>query len=91
MKMHASIKVEGAVQGVFFRDSVEKQASEMHLTGYVRNADDGSVYIEAEGEPDVLEQFLTWCKRGTDKAHVSNVSHEFSNDIKGFEKFLIEW
>ena len=65
MKLHIKIEVEGKVQGVWYRASTKEKADELGVFGYVENQDNGSVYIEAEGEIDHLEQFIAWCKEGT--------------------------
>ena len=51
-----SIRLSGIVQGVGCRAFVHGLASDLRLTGFVRNEDDG-VLIEVEGPHDVLEQF----------------------------------
>jgi acylphosphatase len=84
-----SIRVSGEVQGVFFRASAKKQADGLNLTGKVRNERDGSVYIEAEGEEDQLEEFLHWCKRGPQHAKVDAIDVS-EIDYKDFEGFVIE-
>lgn len=55
-RMHALFK--GKVQGVGFRFSAVECALHKDLTGWVKNLDDGSVEIVAEGEHDRLEKFL---------------------------------
>lgn len=45
----------GRVQGVNFRDFTRRQAEEHHLVGCVRNLEDGTVQVIAEGQrPDIL-------------------------------------
>lgn len=68
-----SIRITGKVQGVFFRVSTKEKADELGINGFVRNEPDGSVYIEAEGESDVMQEFLSWCKRGPKNAEVISV------------------
>jgi len=46
---HLNITVKGVVQGVFFRASTKDQADQLGICGLVRNEQDGSVYVEAEG------------------------------------------
>ncbi len=48
--------VRGAVQGVGFRPFVYRLATEMGLHGWVVNSAQG-VFIEIEGEPDLLRDF----------------------------------
>ncbi len=53
----ARIVVHGAVQGVGFRPFVYRLAKELQLDGWVSNSAEG-VFIEVEGVPDFLNQFL---------------------------------
>jgi acylphosphatase len=84
--MHYSIRVSGQVQGVFFRKSTEEKAKELGVKGFVRNEPDGTVYIEAEGEPEALEQLKAWCLEGPPKAEVSDVQAQPGTE-KGYKKF----
>jgi acylphosphatase len=61
------------VQGVGFRWSAVREARQLGLRGWVRNADDGSVEVEAEGTPSALEDFLAWLRRGPPGAFVDDV------------------
>lgn len=67
-----SIRVKGKVQGVFFRASTKEQAERFSLKGFVRNENDGSVYIEAVGEETALNEFVDWCRRGPAHARVDD-------------------
>lgn len=48
----------GHVQGVGFRFTTQRIASDYEVTGYVRNLPDGRVELVAEGEPDQVDAFL---------------------------------
>ena len=85
---HYNIKISGKVQGVFFRDSTKKKAQELGLSGFVRNEPDGSVYIEAEGDAALLEEFVAWCKHGPQLARVENIDIQ-EGDYVGFDAFVI--
>lgn len=77
MRRHLIILVSGRVQGVFFRAAAKEEAGRLGIAGYARNEPDGSVRIEAEGEPDALDRFVAWCGRGPDFADVKAVAvHE---------------
>jgi len=65
--------VQGRVQGVFYRASAHKKAEALGLTGWVKNCDDGSVEIHAEGNKAKLEELIAWCRKGPALAKVSNV------------------
>lgn len=90
MKRHLNIRVSGRVQGVFFRHSAKQKAEELNITGFARNEDDGSVYIEAEGEEENLKEFLNWCYQGPPLALVEKADFEFHSEIKDFKNFVIK-
>jgi acylphosphatase len=48
----------GRVQGVGFRFTCEHIAQGHAVMGFVKNLDDGSVQLVAEGEPAALDRFL---------------------------------
>ncbi len=54
MKRRLHIYYKGSVQGVGFRFTVERIATELKLTGWVRNMPDGGVELIAEGDKDSL-------------------------------------
>jgi acylphosphatase len=68
-----SIKIIGLVQGVGYRASTLKRATQLNLKGFVRNEADGSVYIEAEGLAIGIQELITWCHQGPKFAKVSEV------------------
>ncbi|MFM9074987.1 MAG: acylphosphatase, partial [Bacteroidota bacterium] len=70
---HISIRVFGRVQGVFYRASTFDVARNLNVNGFVRNEQDGSVFIEAEGDPEALEQLKEWCRHGPPGARVDQV------------------
>lgn len=59
------ILVSGRVQGVGFRYHIMNLALEYHLTGWVRNLNNGSVEMEVQGEADAVEQFIQNMDRKT--------------------------
>ena len=81
------IKVYGKVQGVWFRKSTQQKALALGLRGFCKNLEDGSVYIEAEGDLEKLFNFVNWCKKGPELANVENLkmSEETPTGAMGFE------
>ncbi len=69
-----AITVSGKVQGVFFRKFTKEKAVESGLNGFVRNQNDGSVYIEVTGDETVLEDFIQWCHTGSPQSVVKEVT-----------------
>jgi acylphosphatase len=86
MKCHAII-ISGKVQGVGFRYHCQRKALELGISGFVRNESDRSVYVEAEGDNDAMDQFIAWCHQGPEWAHVSSVQvHPLGyHAYKGFD------
>lgn len=73
MKHHYNIQVTGKVQGVWYRKSAKREADKWGIKGFVMNMDDGSVYLEAEGDEKALDLFVKWCRQGPEKARVRDV------------------
>jgi acylphosphatase len=70
------IHVKGYVQGVGFRWNAAMEARSLGITGFVKNLDDGSVYIEAEGRKQQLDIFVEWCRSGPGRSRVKSVETE---------------
>ena len=79
------IVVTGHVQGVFFRATARLQAETLGLTGWVRNNDNGSVEIFAEGPIDALNALQQWCHLGPPAARVERVIGEDVEEEGGTE------
>ena len=62
--------VRGEVQGVGFRDAVRRRALELGVMGWVRNEEDGSVRVHAEGPEPAVEGLVAFLRDGR-RAHVS--------------------
>lgn len=63
--MAKSIQLYGKVQNVGFRYYVYRLACELGVKGFVKNASDGSVQIEAECEDRIMDIFVDHCKKGS--------------------------
>lgn len=87
---HLTIRVEGMVQGVGFRWSARSWAAQLGISGFVRNEDDGSVQIEAEGTAEDMESFLAWCEQGPVSARIDRVIAE-PGKFKGYSGFEIRF
>jgi acylphosphatase len=83
---HVSIRISGRVQGVFFRASTREQANILGIHGSVRNEEDGSVAIEAEGSDEAIERLIAWCRKGPKMAKVDHcdVKEGAVENLKGF-------
>ena len=88
MTAHYKIKVTGRVQGVWFRKYTQEAAESFGLAGFVKNAADGSVELEAEGSPESLSKLLDWLWSGSPLSKVEEVSHRAGPPV-GFTGFEI--
>lgn len=81
------ILVGGRVQGVGYRNYIFRTAMELNINGYVKNLEGGEVQIMAEAKKDVLENFLDYCKKGSDRSEVKSVDYEeiSSLELNNFE------
>ena len=85
-RLHAV--VHGDVQGVGFRYFLLRKAGELGLKGWVRNNDDGTVELVAEGPRERLEALRRAAEEGPRLARVTRVDAEWSpatGDLEGFD------
>lgn len=91
MNQRLEAKVYGRVQMVMFRDFARRKAKRLSLCGYVKNLDDGTVWVVAEGERNMLEQFLGHIHRGPMFSRVEDVEIEWKEAAGEFKDFVIEY
>jgi len=83
------MEIFGRVQGVGFRQFVQKEAAALGIVGTVRNREDGSVLIIAQGSKDLLEEFLVLVQKGSLLSRVSGVSYFWSKPKQQYKDFTI--
>ncbi|MFH1236879.1 MAG: acylphosphatase [Candidatus Aenigmatarchaeota archaeon] len=87
MSARVHLLISGDVQGVFFRASTRKFASDLGVTGWVRNLSSGMVEVVAEGRKPLLDRLVEYCRQGPDGAKVDEMEIEwgkFKGDLQGF-------
>lgn len=89
MPIAFEITIKGKVQGVFYRASTRDKATELGISGWCMNLDNGDVLIHAEGERVDLNALLLWCKVGPPKAKVDQVLHR-ETELKNYSGFRIK-
>ncbi|KAK4498278.1 hypothetical protein PRZ48_010936 [Zasmidium cellare] len=87
MSKRISFKVEGLVQGVNFRAWSMDKANGLNVTGFCKNADDGSVVGEAQGSESSLDKFVQHLNMGPTHAKVSKVDQKDIDTKDGESKF----
>lgn len=68
------VRIEGKVQGVWYRGWTVDNAQELGLNGWVRNRRDGTVEAVFCGDEKMIEEMLLRCQHGPDLAVVKNIT-----------------
>jgi acylphosphatase len=84
--------VQGRVQGVGFRWFVHREASELRLSGWVRNTEAGDVEVVASGTPEDLAELRASLRQGPRGSRVDRIleHHLEENEAVSLESFRIE-
>ncbi|MGH2947251.1 MAG: acylphosphatase [Solirubrobacteraceae bacterium] len=80
------VRAHGRVQGVFFRDSVRREAARRGVAGWVRNCLDGSVEAVFEGPPDAVGAMVDFCRAGPGHSEVVRLDEE-PEPAEGLQSF----
>jgi acylphosphatase len=74
------------VQGVFFRDSVRREADSRGVAGFASNEPDGTVLAVFEGAVDAVDALVAFCRSGPGHAEVErlDVAEEEPEGLSGF-------
>lgn len=76
----------GRVQGVWYRDSMRREAEHLGVSGWVRNRSDGAVEAMVQGEAAAVDELVRWAHCGPQLAEVERVEVEpGSGSFAGFE------
>ena len=82
-------KIEGRVQLVMFRDFAQRKARGLDINGWVKNLDDGTVEVVAQGSPDALKAYIEKLHEGSILSRVDSVSVEWRAPSGQFDDFRI--
>jgi acylphosphatase len=78
--------IHGRVQGVFFRDSMRREAYKLEVSGWVRNRGDGTVEAVVQGDAANVKAIVSWAHNGPRHAIVDKVDLESADgEFTGFE------
>lgn len=79
--------VRGRVQGVWFRESMRREAEALGVTGWVRNRSDGTVEAVVQGSAASIDAIVGWARRGPEEALVDGLDiEEAQGDYDRFDK-----
>ncbi len=68
------VRIEGRVQGVWYRGWTVREATRRGLEGWVRNRADGSVEALFSGSGEAVEAMLAACRDGPSAARVDDLA-----------------
>ena len=83
------VSIFGSVQGVGFRRWMNESALKLSLTGWARNASDGSVEAFIQGTEDDVNNMLSNLWEGPNLADVEDVLTQDSQVDESLESFEI--
>jgi acylphosphatase len=81
--------IRGRVQGVWFRESMRREAERLGVTGWVRNTPDGAVEAVVQGPAEAVDALIEWARSGPPMARVDGIKIEASkahDQLSEFEK-----
>ncbi len=76
---------------VLFRDFTRRAALSLNLAGFVRNEDDGSVAVVAEGPEDALRALIGELKKGSLLSRVDDIEVKWGEPAGEFREFEIRY
>lgn len=80
------VVVRGRVQGVGFRYSISRRASDRGVAGWVTNRSDGAVEAVFEGDDEAVASLVSLCREGPRGAMVEGVE-ETEEEPEGLRSF----
>jgi acylphosphatase len=80
--------ITGRVQGVGYRAWMAHKATQLGISGWVRNRPDGAVEALIAGEVASVEELSRLCRRGPRHAEVSSIDEDLAEppDNPGFHQ-----
>ena len=81
------VTAEGEVQGVFFRETARRKATEAGVAGWITNRSDGKVEAVFEGPLEAVDELVEFCHDGPTAATVEkiDVREEEPEGLTGFD------
>lgn len=80
----------GRVQGVGFRWFARRAASDLGITGRVRNLPDGRVEAEAAGSAEQLDAFREKLRQGPSGSRVTHIEEQEISPVPAWDGFVID-
>ena len=81
--------LKGRVQGVGYRHFVHQAANNLGIRGWVRNLEDGTVEVHAQGGSETMTRFVAEIRSGPSFAMVEDIQED-DVETEDYEEFVIE-
>ncbi|MCX7962774.1 MAG: acylphosphatase [Burkholderiales bacterium] len=91
MTVTRHLVLRGRVQGVGFRQAMQREALARGCTGWVRNRRDGSVEAVVQGAPEAVESLVAWARRGPPAARVDELRESAAEGEAAREYASFDW
>ena len=85
------VRFTGRVQGVNFRYTSSNYATKFGLTGWVRNDYDGSVEMEVQGTPELINQLFETMKNVSSYIVIDNIEQKTIPVVQDEKEFNIRY
>jgi acylphosphatase len=85
------IIISGRVQGVGYRYFVFQKATEMGITGWVKNSVDGGVIIVVQGIEAELKTFIDYLYLGPTRARIDRILTNKMQLLTVFNNFSVKY
>lgn len=87
----AHVIIQGQVQGVGYRYFAMKTAQQASIVGWVKNREDGSVELIAQGEESAIEQFAWTLRNKHPWAKINNMEIQWIENEDNLHAFEIKY
>jgi acylphosphatase len=87
--IRAHLIIKGYVQGVGYRATTSRKASQLKIKGWIKNLPNGSVEAIIEGDEEAVNELIKWCFRGPTKACVRDIQVKKMTATGEFPYFFV--
>ncbi len=87
MKKNQIIHITGQLGGTLFRQEARQKGEKLGLVGHVQIEPNGALRLDVEGDPEALDEFISWCHTGPEGTDVQGVTVE-DGSVQGFDRFM---
>ena len=82
------VLISGRVQGVGYRDTCRRVATERGVAGWVRNLGDGRVEAVFEGTVEQVDAMVEWAQNGPGPSSVADIAVQ-TEPAEGLTEFVV--